>query len=193
MVERFNRILCESLAKITEGQENWDKHISPILFAYRTAKQSSTKMTPFYLVYGRNPQVPPMEMDEVINNNILSRLFTLIEDLSQEREAARRNISKAQRRQKEYHDQRKNLAQPFKISDKVLMYDAARDKHFTGKLKPKWKGPYYIHDVLRNGTYKLRTMDGKVLVALINTQLLKKYHDREAWEPQILLENYQQQ
>ena len=75
----------------------------------------------------------------------------------------------------------------------MLIYDAARDKHFTGKLKPKWKGPYYIHNVLKNGAYKLRTMDGKVLVVPINTQLLKKYYDREAWEPQILLENYQQQ
>ena len=132
-------------------------------------------------------------MDEIISNNILLRLYTLIEDLPQEREVARRNIFNSQRRQKEYHDQRKNLAQTFKISNKVLMYDAARDKHFTGKLKPKWKGPYYIHDVLKNSVYKLRTMDRKVLAAPINIQLLKKYHDRETWEPQILLENYQQQ
>jgi Integrase zinc binding domain/Integrase core domain len=192
LVERFNRTLCESLAKLTEGQEDWDHHISPVLFAYRTAKQSSTKITPFYLVYGRNPQVPPVDMDEIINENILSRLFTLTEDLPQERETAKRNILKSQRKQKEYHDQKKKLAQTFKISDKVLMYDAARDKHFTGKLKPKWKGPYYIHDTLKNGAYKLRTMDGKVLAAPINIQLLKKYHDRETWEPQILLDNYQQ-
>jgi hypothetical protein len=193
LTERFNRTLCESLAKLTEGQEDWDTLISPVLFAYRTAKQSSTRMTPFYLVYGRNPTIPPVEMEEIISNNILSRLYTLIEDLPQERESAKRNISKAQRRQKEYHDRKRTLAQPFKISDKVLMYDAARDKHFTGKLKPKWKGPYYIHEILKNGAYKLRTMDGKVLLAPINIHLLKRYHDRETWEPQIRLEDHQQQ
>jgi len=52
LVERFNRTLCESLAKLTEGKEDWDRYISPVLFAYRTSKQSSTKMTPFYLLYG---------------------------------------------------------------------------------------------------------------------------------------------
>ena len=89
LVKRFNRTLCESLAKLTEGQEDWDKHISPVLFAYRTAKQASTRITPFYLVYGRNPQVPPVDMDEIINENILSRLFTLTEDLPKKREEAR--------------------------------------------------------------------------------------------------------
>ena len=34
LVERFNKTLCESLAKI--GGENWDENINPVLFAYRT-------------------------------------------------------------------------------------------------------------------------------------------------------------
>ena len=67
--------MCESLAKLTEGKEDWNQHIAPVLFAYRTAKQSSTKMTPFYLVYGRHPQLPTMDTSEVIENNILDKLF----------------------------------------------------------------------------------------------------------------------
>ena len=67
------------------------------------------------------------------------------------------------------------------------MYDAARDKHFTGKLKPKWKGPYYIHNVLKNGAYKLRTTEGKVLTTPINILLLKRYYSRENWEPIIMV------
>src|SRR4051812_42873164 len=185
LVERFNRTLCESLAKITEGQEDWDKHIAPVLFAYRTSKQSSTRMTPFYLVYGRNPQLPTMNTDETIQGNILTRLFTLIEELPQERETAKKNIQKSQEKQKQRHDKKVDPTRKYRIGDKVLMYDAARDKHFTGKLKPKWKGPYYIHNVLRNGAYKLRTMEGKVLAAPINILLLKKYHDRQGWEPLI--------
>ena len=89
LVERFNRTLCESLAKLTEGQEDWDQHIAPVLFAYRTAKQSSTKMTPFYLVYGRHPQLPTIDTTEVIENNILDRLFTLIEELPRQQEVAK--------------------------------------------------------------------------------------------------------
>jgi hypothetical protein len=183
LVERFNRTLCESLAKLTEGKEDWDQHISPVLFAYRTAKQSSTKMTPFYLMYGRKPQMPTMDTDEILQPTILERLYTLLEELPQEQEQARRNIHKGQQRQKQRFDQKVTKHRKFKIGEKVLMYDAARDKHFTGKLKPKWKGPFYIHDVFPNDVFKLRTMEGKVLAAPINLFLLKPYFDRATWEP----------
>ena len=130
-------------------------------------------------------------MDEILKGNLLSRLYTLLEDLPQAQEDARRNISRAQRKQKERYDRKVNPDRTFRIGDKVLIYDAARDKHFTGKLKPKWKGPYYVHEILKNGAYKLRTMDGKVLAAPINIYLLKKYYDRTTWEPLIVLRDDQ--
>jgi hypothetical protein len=188
-VERFNRTLCESLAKITEGKGDWDEFIAPVLFAYRTSKQSSTKFTPFYLVYGHNPTMPYMEMDEIMEGNILDRLYALTQELPTAHETAQGNITKAQRKQKERYDLKVKGNRKYKIGDKVLLYDAARDKHFTGKLKPKWKGPYYIHDNLGNGAFKLRTLDGKLLAAPLNTALLKPYHDRQNWEPTILIEN----
>ena len=33
-----NRILKESLAKLSIENTDWDLHIAPVLFAYRTAK-----------------------------------------------------------------------------------------------------------------------------------------------------------
>ena len=142
-------------------------------------------MTPFYLLYGRKPQMPTTNMDEILQPTILDRLYTLLEEFPQQQEQARRNIHKEQQRQKRRFDQKVTKYKKFKIGDKVLMYDAARDKHFTGKLKPKWKGPLYIHDILPNDVFKLRTMEGKVLAAPINLFLLKPYFDRSAWEPSI--------
>ena len=68
-----------------------------------------------------------------------------------------------------------------------MYYDAAKDKQWSGKLNPKWKGPYYIHQILLNGSYKLRELDGKVLRTPANGNLLKPYHDRLNWEPQIVI------
>src|SRR5688500_18227987 len=50
-VERFNRILCQALAKL--GEDDWDLHIPSVLYAYRTKRNKSTKLKPFYIVYGR--------------------------------------------------------------------------------------------------------------------------------------------
>ena len=58
------------------------------------------------------------------------------------------------------------------------MYDAAKEKQWSGKLNPKWKEPFIIHDILSNGAYKLRTRDFKVLIAPINITLLKPYYDK---------------
>ena len=42
LVERFNKMLYESLAKLNEKRENWDEYISLTLFAYRTKINKST-------------------------------------------------------------------------------------------------------------------------------------------------------
>ena len=47
LVERFNRTLCESLAKVSKKENEWDEHIESVLFAYRTTKHNTTKETPF--------------------------------------------------------------------------------------------------------------------------------------------------
>ena len=51
LVERFNRTLCESLAKMSDKTNDWDLFIPPVLFAYRTTKHSTTKIEPFFMVY----------------------------------------------------------------------------------------------------------------------------------------------
>src|SRR5205814_5054975 len=51
MVERLNRTLCSSLAKVKEKDEDWDIYILAILFAYRTKRHATTRYTPFQLVY----------------------------------------------------------------------------------------------------------------------------------------------
>lgn len=57
--ERYNRTLCGMLAKyVNDEQSDWDEKINSMLFAYRTSIHSSTKETPFYLVYGRQPRLP---------------------------------------------------------------------------------------------------------------------------------------
>ena len=57
MVERLNRTLCESLAKV-KGTDEWDLHISAVLLAYRTKRHTTTGYISFQLVYGRQAILP---------------------------------------------------------------------------------------------------------------------------------------
>ncbi|CAG8828562.1 12741_t:CDS:1, partial [Dentiscutata erythropus] len=55
-----------------------------------------------------------------------------------------------QQKQKEKHDEHvKEIS--FHIGDKVLLYRSAQAKVHGDKFREKWKGPYYIHDVIASG------------------------------------------
>src|SRR5437764_7270679 len=82
LVERFNRTLCEALAKVSEKENQWDKYIEQVLFAYRTTKHSTTKRKPFFMTYGREAILPidEMEIQENISEkeSILKRTYDII-------------------------------------------------------------------------------------------------------------------
>ncbi len=191
LIERFNKTLCEAIAKTGE-LKNWDKKIAPTLLAYRLTKQSSTKIEPFKLIYGREPKI----FEEIKENNneenfenfesIEERMNKLNEELPRLIKETKRNIIKAQEKQKIQHDKKIKLRN-FQIGEKVLRYDAAKEKQWTGKLEEKWKGPYYIHEVLLNGSYKLKEIDGRVLKVPVNGELLKYYYSREGFIPYIVV------
>ena len=51
------------------------------------------------------------------------------------------------------------------------------------KFQPKWKGPYYIQNIIGNGAFKLATIEGKIIKTPVNEMYLKHYKDRQRWEP----------
>src|SRR6266498_1614494 len=126
LVERFNKTLCESLAKLNEERENWNEYISPTLFAYRTKVNKSTQFTLFYLTYGREAILP---FDE--DNKSETTLEERVEEI--------------------------------------------------------WKGPYFIHDKLLNGSYKLKDLKGNIFKIPVNGEILKRYHDRQNYVPYITI------
>src|SRR6185436_5270281 len=65
LVERFNRTLKETLSKVSEQENQWDEHIEEALLAYRTNKHTTTKFTPFYMLYGKEAQLPIDETEKL--------------------------------------------------------------------------------------------------------------------------------
>lgn len=193
LVERFNRTLCESMAKLSNDQQEWDQFIAPTLLAYRTSKNATTKIEPFYLVYGRPAQLPIdqyLENISTTNNHatLSNRINQLVNQVPHLRIQAHQQTLREQQKRKVRFDDKLTKVTKFSIGDKVLYFDAAKLKQWSGKLNPKWKGPYYVHQVLPNGAYKLRTIEGNVLVTPVNGNLLKLYHDRTTWEPMVVIQ-----
>src|SRR6266496_458631 len=58
LVERFNKSLCDSLAKLVDESAEWDIFVEPALWMHRTSINNSTKLSPFMIVYRIQPQFP---------------------------------------------------------------------------------------------------------------------------------------
>ena len=58
-LEVFHRYLKPTLKKLCEKDpSNWDKYINEVLVSYRVTPNIATAETPFFLVYGRDPNLP---------------------------------------------------------------------------------------------------------------------------------------
>ncbi|GJZ61342.1 hypothetical protein Tco_0617479 [Tanacetum coccineum] len=62
----------------------------------------------------------------------------------------------------------------FRPGDFVYRANDASHAEDTGKLGPKWEGPYEVTEALGKGAYKLRDMDGRELPRTWNICNLKK-------------------
>lgn len=197
LTERFNKTLCESLARTAmDHDKQWDLFVTSTLLAYRTLKHGTTKETPFYLTYGRQATLPvELEIEtypeeELTDDNFLDclkrRTGSLIGTLVDAKIMAKENIRHSQELMKARHD-RKVKHNGFKEEDLVLEY-RSQDQHLHGdKFRSQWNGPYRIGKVLGHGAYILKTMEGHLLHNRpVHGNRLKQYHARnnvtqEAW------------
>ena len=67
-LEVFHKYLKPTSKKLCEKDlTNWDKYLNQVLARYRIAPNLATAETPFFLVYGRDPNLPLHQLLEPFN------------------------------------------------------------------------------------------------------------------------------
>ena len=189
LTERFNRTIANALAKLLHEHPDyeWDELVPTVTFAYRTMSQSTTKQTPFFLLYGREATLPlefslpthnlrPEKRNSTEESQDLQQRVHLIKNrLQQAQDLAQQKIRTAQELYKQRHDNHVQNVPRFQIGEQVLRHRAELINSKSVKLELKYEGPYYIHEVYPGGIYKLRRPSGKKLAKKIHGNHLKKY------------------
>ena len=139
MVERFNRSLLQLLRTYVEKREEWEKYLPLALFAYRTAVHSSTGVTPFMLMYGREPSsgicTSPMGHEVNEFTAVLQSKLAKLQDLVETHNA------EAASRQKSHYD--KTSSERHFIAGDIVWLSIPT----AGKLDPRWDGRWHINSV----------------------------------------------
>ena len=184
LVERLNRTIKDSLIKSLADRSNWVECLPAVMFAYRTAKHESTRMTPFQIMYGRQAILPlevqynptfhdqdTFESEETISSKI--EMLLAIRERMFVKVAS--NIKNAQNVQKQQYDKR-HRGSDFKVGDLVKQVNKIRKDRKGGRFTDRFDGPYIVARVLGKNRYKIS--NGKtVLAKLVNSSNLDHYNE----------------
>ncbi|GMH25591.1 hypothetical protein Nepgr_027434 [Nepenthes gracilis] len=182
-VEVTNRTILHGLkTKLIDSGGSWVDELPSILWSYRTTPRESTKETPFSLCYGVEAVIPvevglPSLRVEHFNPDLNSqRLREHLDLLEEARDRARLSIATYQQRVARYYN-KKVKARQFEVGDLVLRSIEATGKNAgRNKLSPNWEGPFLVSAILRDGAYKLRSQEGRLIPRTWNAMHLRKYY-----------------
>jgi len=140
-VERLHRSLNSMLGKVVAShQTDWPDHLAFVVNAYNVTEHSSTGFSPFFLMHGREQQMP---IDVILGDTkppaqqVNDFAQSLIDRMRQAHAMARDHLKRSGERVKRYYDA-KVKSKDFKVNDRVWMLNPRR----FCKRSPKWERPY---------------------------------------------------
>ena len=151
LVEKFNSTLQPMIAKSCDvnGME-WDKRLPLLLLAYLSVEQDSTKESPFFLLYGRDPWLPsgadldvPLPTYPLDVEDYWAELFVTVKKA---RELALDSIRKSQEKQQKFYD-RKSTSTIFRVGDRVMVFMPSEVTGKNRKLARLYHGPYQVMSI----------------------------------------------
>lgn len=169
LVERANATIVSTLTKFAfENKEDWDKLLPKVVLAINTSKQKTTGYSPFYLLHGYEPRMPPMEI----------HIGTVVEDiernhqlqyLQEARQIALENIEVTHTQNKKRFDLGR-IQDNFQKGDFVL-YEWS--KTTDTKLTPRYKGPFKILRKIGSVCYEIQDVQKPSTKKIVHVQFLK--------------------
>ena len=183
LVERWHSTLYHMLSKfVNTDQSNWDEYIPMCLFAYRTTPATeSTELSPFQILYGREPKLPIEQMltpPRNLSNSVQEHIERILAKVREYQILAKENAARHSAKMKARYDQSCNDVD-YKPGDSVWLYVPRTPQGLNKKFVHMWHGPYRIiqkpdelHAFLRNCD------NNKLLPTAVHINRLKRAYDR---------------
>lgn len=187
LVERQNRTIKNCFLKVLQDNSNkWPYILQGVLFVHRTTQHNSTNVSPFQVLYQREPILPvdvcnlkstdegtiisedlsTISDDDVFDKVAFNKTFEKMLNMrSIMEDKVHTNIEKAQIRQRVSYNKRHKTDDLFNVNDKVLLRNLKRDDRKGGWSALPWKPKigYYIIDSINSNKTCVLMYKGKVM------------------------------
>ena len=186
--ERMNGVLEDMLRHyVSPDQTDWDLFLSLAEFSMNNCYKSSTKCTPFQLVYGKNPKTPASaHFNKITEENPTATVK--IKDMHEHLDRAKANMLAAQDRDKSYAD-KKTKPHSFEVGQRVLLSTKnlhIKKANLSKKLLSRYIGPFKIQKGVGKQAYELelpKLPPTMKMHDVFHVSLLKNYHEEGNHQP----------
>lgn len=137
---------------VNTNQRDWDLYVPIAVAALNRHCHSSTKVSPYELLFGVRPTYP---IDFCLNSQPNGvEIGERIKKMEETRKQALASIIKAQAVQKRNHNAKRRHVE-FPINDEVLVFMPAIKLGLSRKLCIQYRGPYKIHKRINDSIYEI--------------------------------------
>ncbi|KAK8777518.1 hypothetical protein V5799_029140 [Amblyomma americanum] len=144
LTERLNKTIADMLAMYVDAEHTtWDVILPYVVFAYNTAVQETTQMTPFRLVHGRDATTTLDAMLPNITEEENVDVAAYLQRAEEARRLARLRIKDQQRSDARRYNLRRRNAE-YKPGDQVWVWTPIRRRGLSEKLLRRYFGPYKV-------------------------------------------------
>ena len=163
-------------ACVLSWKGSWEDHLALVEFAYNNSYHASIKMAPYEALYGRKC-VSPLCWDSSGERAVLGP--EIVQQTAEKVREIRQNMLAAQSLQKSYADVRRRELE-FVVGDQVLLRVSPTKGVVrfgtTGKLSPRYIGPFVITARVGSLAYRLQLPDSMSGVHnVFHVSMLRKY------------------
>eukprot|EP00253_Pinus_taeda_P030964 PITA_30964 len=174
--ERVNQVLEDMLrAYVMTKPTQWEEYLHLVEFAYNNGYHTSTKLSPFEVLYGRKCRTPSSWGGPEDKLSLGPKMLKEMEDMVKKVSA---NLKAAQDWQKSFAD-RKRRFKEYQIGDHVFVRIQARRStlQWSGcaKLAPRYFGPFQILARVGPVAYQLALPSHIRIHNVFHISVLKKY------------------
>ena len=177
LVERFNRTLLDMLSTVVKDHKmDWDQCIRRVCLAYNSSVHASTGYSPFYLMYGRQVNLPVDLMYGSTPHEACTLgdyAYTLRNNLIEAYVLARKKGITEHNRQKALYDVKVHGA-PYQVGDWVWLHSPAVPRGQCRKLHHPWTGPFKVVECIGECDYKIKSKNGK-MIRVVHFDRLKPF------------------